>query len=64
MGNDKYAPGKKHTTHILCDRELLDQEIGRNCPEEISKIEDSSYPRVFLSFKSKIGDEGIGGGII
>lgn len=57
MGNDKDTPGQKHAAHILRDRKSLDQEIGWDSPEEISEIENRSYPGVLLSFEPKIWDE-------
>jgi hypothetical protein len=44
MSDNEYTPDKQHTTHIFCDWQSLDQEIGWEGPEEITKIENSGNP--------------------
>lgn len=60
MGHQKTTPDQDHASQILGNRKALDQQAGRKGPEEIAEIEDGGHPRVSLSLKAKVLDEGVG----
>lgn len=64
MAAEKDRPCEDHNARVFGDRKALNQVVCWQGPKEISKVEDCSDPGVALAFKAKVGDQGIGRGIV
>lgn len=49
MRNQNNRPDQDHPAHVFGKRETLDQQVRRNRPEQVAKVEDGCNPGVALS---------------
>lgn len=46
------GPNEDHASSVFCNWETLDKKVGRDSPEEISKVKDCCHPAVSLAFEA------------